>query len=92
MSNWMERRREAVARAPYNVTEIFIKEAKGAMIRDIDGREYIDFAGGIGVQNVGHCHPKVVAAIQQQAAAFIHPCFHVTPYESYVLLAEKHVC
>ncbi|KHF27490.1 4-aminobutyrate aminotransferase [Anoxybacillus sp. BCO1] len=45
MSNWMERRREAVARAPYNVTEIFIKEAKGAIIRDIDDREYIDFAG-----------------------------------------------
>ncbi|MCG3082980.1 4-aminobutyrate--2-oxoglutarate transaminase [Anoxybacillus sp. LAT_35] len=89
MSNWMERRKEAVARAPYNVTEIFIKEAKGAIIRDINDREYIDFAGGIGVQNVGHCHPKVVAAIQQQAATFIHPCFHVTPYESYVLLAEK---
>ncbi|TXK89559.1 aminotransferase class III-fold pyridoxal phosphate-dependent enzyme, partial [Parageobacillus sp. SY1] len=86
---WMERRLKAVSRAPYHVTGIFIKEAKGAIITDVDGKEYIDFAGGIGVQNVGHCHPKVVEAVKRQAESFIHPCFHVTAYESYVELAEK---
>lgn len=41
------------------------------------------------MQNVGHCHPKVVRAVQKQAESFIHPCFHVTPYENYITLAEK---
>jgi 4-aminobutyrate aminotransferase/(S)-3-amino-2-methylpropionate transaminase len=56
---------------------------------DVEGRELIDFAGGIGVNNVGHCHPKVVAAIQDQAAKCIHTCFHVAMYEPYVELAER---
>jgi 4-aminobutyrate aminotransferase/(S)-3-amino-2-methylpropionate transaminase len=56
---------------------------------DADGRELIDFAGGIGVNNVGHCHPKVVAAIKDQAEKFIHTCFHIAPYESYVELAAR---
>jgi 4-aminobutyrate aminotransferase/(S)-3-amino-2-methylpropionate transaminase len=56
---------------------------------DVDGRELIDFAGGIGVNNVGHCHPKVVAAIKRQADQFIHTCFHVAMYDTYVELAEK---
>jgi 4-aminobutyrate aminotransferase/(S)-3-amino-2-methylpropionate transaminase len=56
---------------------------------DVDGRELIDFAGGIGVNNVGHCHPKVVEAIRDQAGKFIHTCFHVAMYEPYVELAER---
>jgi 4-aminobutyrate aminotransferase/(S)-3-amino-2-methylpropionate transaminase len=56
---------------------------------DVDGRELIDFAGGIGVNNVGHCHPKVVSAIKDQADKFIHTCFHVAMYDLYVQLAEN---
>lgn len=67
----------------------FVVEARGAIMVDADGRELIDFAGGIGVNNVGHCHPKVVAAIQDQAGKFIHSCFHVAPYEAYLELAQR---
>jgi len=67
----------------------FIAKARGALMTDVDGRELIDFAGGIGVNNVGHCHPKVVAAIKEQAEKFIHTCFHVAPYESYIELAAR---
>jgi 4-aminobutyrate aminotransferase/(S)-3-amino-2-methylpropionate transaminase len=67
----------------------FIASARGAMLRDVEGREYIDFAGGIGVMNIGHCHPKVVAAVQEQAEKLMHTCFMVNPYESAVKLAEK---
>ncbi len=56
---------------------------------DVDGKTYVDFAGGIGVNNVGHSHPKVVKAITEQARLFIHTCFHVAMYEPYVALAEK---
>ena len=68
---------------------IFIERAQGAIMIDINGRELIDFAGGIGVNNVGHSHPKVVAAIKDQADKFIHTCFHVAMYESYVDLAAR---
>lgn len=84
-----ERRANAVPVGPYNVTPIYVKEAFGATVTDVDGNTYIDFAGGIGIQNVGHCHPKVVKAIQEQTANSIHTCFHVFPYESYVALAEQ---
>ncbi|MBN6188504.1 4-aminobutyrate--2-oxoglutarate transaminase [Aneurinibacillus sp. BA2021] len=83
------RRQEAVAQGPYHTTPLYVGSAKGAIITDVDGNEIIDFAGGIGMQNIGHCHPKVVKAIQEQAASSIHSCFHVMPYESYVELAEK---
>ncbi len=72
-----------------SVTTNFIDSAQGAILRDVDGREYIDFGGGIAVMNVGHSHPKVVAAIQQQAAKLTHTCFMVNPYEPAVKLAEK---
>lgn len=65
------------------------KEAKGASVWDADGRELIDFAGGIGVMNAGHCPEKVVKAIQDQAATLIHTCFNVAIYEPYLSLAEK---
>jgi 4-aminobutyrate aminotransferase / (S)-3-amino-2-methylpropionate transaminase / 5-aminovalerate transaminase len=87
--NLLQRRQQQVPQAPFNVTTAFIKEARGAVMIDVDGRELIDFAGGIGVNNVGHCHPKVVAAIKRQADQFIHTCFHVAMYDTYVELAEK---
>jgi 4-aminobutyrate aminotransferase/(S)-3-amino-2-methylpropionate transaminase len=59
------------------------------ILPDVEGREYIDFAGGIAVMNVGHSHPKVVAAIQDQAAKFTHTCFMVLPYAPAIDLAEK---
>jgi len=85
----LEKRQHHVPQGPFNTTPAFIKEARGAVMIDVDGRELIDFAGGIGVNNVGHCHPKVVAAIQDQAAKYIHTCFHVAMYEPYVALAER---
>jgi 4-aminobutyrate aminotransferase/(S)-3-amino-2-methylpropionate transaminase len=63
--------------------------AKGSIIKDADGREMIDFAGGIGVVNAGHCPPKVVEAIQRQAETLIHCSFNVATYELYIRLAEK---
>ena len=79
----LEKRNQHVPQGPFNTTTAFIKEAHGAVMVDVDGRELIDFAGGIGVNNVGHCHPKVVAAIQDQAAnastpAFMWPCTRPT--------------
>lgn len=85
----LERRLKNIPPGPFNITPAFIKEAKGATMVDVDGKKFIDFAGGIGVNNVGHSHPKVVQAIKDQADAFIHICFHVAMYESYVALAEK---
>jgi 4-aminobutyrate aminotransferase/(S)-3-amino-2-methylpropionate transaminase len=85
----MDMRQQHIPQGPFNVTPAFVREAKGAVMIDIEGRELIDFAGGIGVNNVGHCHPKVVAAIKDQADKFIHTCFHIAMYESYVKLAEK---
>lgn len=78
-----------VPQGPFNTTPFFAKSALGALIYDIEGRELIDFAGGIGVMNVGHSHPKVVAAIKDQAEKFTHTCFNIVMYEGYVKLAEK---
>ena len=85
----MAMREEHVPKGPFNVTPLFVEKAKGAVIYDVEGRELIDFAGGIGVMNIGHCHPKVVAAIKDQAEKYTHTCFHVVMYEPYVKLAER---
>ncbi len=82
-------RKQHIPQGPFHVTSAFIREARGAVMIDMDGRELIDFAGGIGVNNVGHCHPRVVAAIKDQVDKYIHTCFHVAMYEPYVRLAEK---
>jgi 4-aminobutyrate aminotransferase / (S)-3-amino-2-methylpropionate transaminase / 5-aminovalerate transaminase len=82
-------RNRHVPKGTFHSTPAFVESAHGAVLVDADGRELIDFAGGIGVVNVGHSHPKVVAAIQDQAAKFIHTCFHVAMYEPYVKLAAK---
>ncbi|MBW1979787.1 MAG: 4-aminobutyrate--2-oxoglutarate transaminase [Deltaproteobacteria bacterium] len=84
-----ERRKQAITTAVGNVSLKFMESAAGAILRDVEGREYIDFAGGIGTMNVGHSHPKVVAAIKAQAEKLTHTCFMVNPYASAVELAEK---
>jgi 4-aminobutyrate aminotransferase / (S)-3-amino-2-methylpropionate transaminase / 5-aminovalerate transaminase len=83
------RREAAVPRGPYNATPIFVKEAKGAVLTDVDGNRLLDFAGGIGCVNVGHANDAVARAVAEQARQLTHGCFHVTPYEGYVALAER---
>jgi len=84
-----ERRSAVIPKGHASLTNCYIQSAKGALVYDVDGREYIDFAGGIAVMNVGHSHPKVVAAIREQAEKFTHTCFMVLPYEHLIKLAEK---
>jgi 4-aminobutyrate aminotransferase/(S)-3-amino-2-methylpropionate transaminase len=84
-----EKKSNVIAVGHASVTGIYIESAKGAILRDVEGREYIDFGGGIGVMNIGHSHPKVVKAIKDQAEKFTHTCFIVNPYEPAVRLAEK---
>jgi 4-aminobutyrate aminotransferase/(S)-3-amino-2-methylpropionate transaminase len=85
----MVRREAAVPRGPYNANPTFAASAEGAVVEDVDGNRYLDFAGGIGCLNVGHRSPRVLAAVRQQLEKHLHLCFAVTPYESYVALAEK---
>jgi 4-aminobutyrate aminotransferase/4-aminobutyrate aminotransferase/(S)-3-amino-2-methylpropionate transaminase len=68
---------------------IYVAKAENSELWDVDGRRYIDFAAGIAVLNTGHRHPKIMAAVAEQAQAFAHTCFHVVSYESYVRLAER---
>jgi 4-aminobutyrate aminotransferase/(S)-3-amino-2-methylpropionate transaminase len=84
-----ERRSHAVPRGLYASTPLFIRHAEGAMIEDVDGNRLIDLGGGIGCTNVGHRNRRVVEAIRTQVDAFLHQCFTVSGYESYVELAEK---
>ena len=83
------RRNESVARALAYSSTFVADRAIGAEVWDVEGNRFIDFAGGIGCQNVGHGHPKVIAAIEKQAQAFTHTCFQISPYENYVQLAER---
>ena len=86
----IERRVRAVARGVGMFTgEISAASGKGATIIDADGRELIDFATGIGVMSAGHCDPRVVQAIADQAGQLLHACIHVATYEPYVALCEK---
>jgi 4-aminobutyrate aminotransferase / (S)-3-amino-2-methylpropionate transaminase / 5-aminovalerate transaminase len=85
----LRRRAANVPKGVFSVTPLFVKRARGAVLVDVDGKEYIDFAGGIGVENVGHCADAVVRAIKKQADEYIHTCFHVLMYEPYIELAEK---
>jgi 4-aminobutyrate aminotransferase/(S)-3-amino-2-methylpropionate transaminase len=68
---------------------IVAAEARGALLTDVDGNTFVDFTGGVGVLNVGHSHPQVVAAAQEQLARFTHTDFTIVPYEVYVELAER---
>ena len=83
------RRAQAVPRGVSQLTPVFVSRSEGAVIEDVDGNRFLDFAGGIGCLNAGHRNPGVVAALHAQADRFLHTCFMVTPYESYVRLAEK---
>jgi 4-aminobutyrate aminotransferase / (S)-3-amino-2-methylpropionate transaminase / 5-aminovalerate transaminase len=83
------RRLRAVPRGVYASTPLFIRYAEGAMLEDVDGNRFIDLGGGIGCVNVGHRNAKVVSAMRAQLDAFLHLCFQVTGYESYVAVAEK---
>src|SRR5271168_875484 len=85
----MSRRNAAVARGVAHSTPIFAARAEGAVLEDVDGNRFIDFAGGIGCLNVGHRAAGVVAAVREQLDAFMHTCFSVVPYGKYVELAEK---
>ena len=83
------RRAAAVPRGVGNSLSVYVDHAKNAELWDVEGHRYIDFASGISVLNIGHLHPRVVAAVQQQMQQVAHACFQVTPYESYVALAER---
>lgn len=83
------RREHSCARAVAYASTFVAAEARNAEIWDVEGRRYIDFGGGISCMNTGHAHPKVVAAIEAQAKRFTHTCFQISPYESYVELAER---
>jgi len=86
----LQRRRvEAVPRGVTNALPVYAERAENAEVWDAEGRRYIDFASGIAVLNTGHLHPKVKAAMERQLAKLTHACFQVTPYESYVELAER---
>ena len=84
-----ELRNTVIAKGNVSGTDRYIAHAKGAVLTDVEGNDYLDFGGGIAVMNVGHSHPKVVAAIKEQAEKFTHTCFMVTPYEGPVRLAKK---
>ncbi|MEW6731652.1 MAG: 4-aminobutyrate--2-oxoglutarate transaminase [Acidobacteriota bacterium] len=85
----LARRQQAVPRGPYNTAPIFIQRAQGALLEDVDGNTYIDFAGGLGCLNVGSTATEVALAIKTQADDFLHTCFHVSMHEPYIALAER---
>ena len=83
-------RKERVVASPLSLyLPIVAAEGRGATLTDVDGNTFIDFSGGVGCLNVGHAHPRVVDAVQEQAARFLHTDFTVVPYEVYVSLAER---
>ena len=85
----MKRRNAAVVQAVYHATPIFVANAEGAVVEDVDGNRLIDFAGGIGCLNTGHRAPAVVDAVRRQLDRFLHTSFNVLPYESYIAVCEK---
>ena len=84
----MARRKNAVANGVGVFNTATVQSAKGAIITDVEGRELIDFAGGIGVVNAGHCPEPVVAAVREQAGKYLHTSFNVVTYEPYIELCE----
>jgi 4-aminobutyrate aminotransferase len=85
----LKARKSAAVANGVSTKGIYIAKAENAEIWDADGKRFIDFAAGIAVVNTGHRHPKVMAAVAEQAQRFAHTCFHVLSYESYVHLAER---
>jgi 4-aminobutyrate aminotransferase len=91
MSRTEQLRSRHIASVPAGVAtkSIYVSRAENALLWDVDGKRLIDFAAGIAVLNTGHRHPRVIEAVERQLATFTHTCFHVTPYESYLELAER---
>jgi 4-aminobutyrate aminotransferase / (S)-3-amino-2-methylpropionate transaminase / 5-aminovalerate transaminase len=85
---WFKRREAAVPRAVFNTVPIFADGGSGARLTDVDGNEFIDLAGGLGVLNVGRGNERVIDAVREQMDRFLHECFHVSMYPGYVELAE----
>jgi len=83
-------RKERVVADPLAIfIPVVIDRGEGATLTDVDGNTFIDFTGGVGCLNVGHANPRVVEAVQEQAAKFFHTDFTIVPYEAYVTLAER---
>jgi 4-aminobutyrate aminotransferase / (S)-3-amino-2-methylpropionate transaminase / 5-aminovalerate transaminase len=87
-SDLIKRREEAVPRAVFNTVPIFVAGGSDAEVVDVDGNRFIDFAGGLGVLNVGRGNRRILDAVHEQVDRFLHECFHVAMYEGYVELAE----
>lgn len=88
-ANLLSRRANAVARGVAQAAPIFAERAEGAELWDVEGRRFLDFAGGIAVLNTGHCHPWVIAAAERQMKRFTHAAAQVVGYEAYIELAER---
>lgn len=88
-SQLQQRKDDALPRGTGNLCQWYVEHAENATLRDGEGNSWIDFAGGIAVLNTGHRHPRIVQAIADQLEKFTHTAFQVTPYESYVALAER---
>ncbi|QUJ70569.1 4-aminobutyrate--2-oxoglutarate transaminase (plasmid) [Photobacterium sp. GJ3] len=91
MSNqtWQTRKQQVIAQGMGNLSPVYVEKAKNAEIWDIEGNRYIDFGSGIAVNNTGHSHPRIVEAVKSQLENFSHTCAMVTPYTSFVELAEQ---
>jgi 4-aminobutyrate aminotransferase / (S)-3-amino-2-methylpropionate transaminase / 5-aminovalerate transaminase len=85
----VERKERVITNAMSLYLPIVAAEGRGSTLTDVDGNTYLDFTGGVGCLNVGHSHPKVVEAVQEQAARFLHTDFTMVPYEVCVTLAER---
>ncbi len=85
----LARRERAVPRGVSTATSIFAARAENAELWDVEGKRFVDFAGGIAVLNTGHRHPKIIAAVEKQLSLYTHTAFQVVAYEPYIELAEK---
>ncbi|MGZ9793697.1 4-aminobutyrate--2-oxoglutarate transaminase [Bacillus atrophaeus] len=88
-AEWQQKRDQFVSKGVSNGNRSLAVKGEGAVLYDLDGRRFVDFAGAIGTLNVGHSHPKVVEAVKRQTEELIHPGFNVMMYPSYIELAEK---
>jgi len=85
----LERKTRVIADPLSIFLPVVIEHGEGATLTDVDGNTFIDFTGGVGCLNVGHAHPRVVEAVQEQSAKYLHTDFTIVPYEPYVTLAER---
>jgi 4-aminobutyrate aminotransferase / (S)-3-amino-2-methylpropionate transaminase / 5-aminovalerate transaminase len=85
----LKRKETNVPKGPFNTIKTFAVKGDGALLTDVDGNTFLDFAGAIGSLNTGHCPKRVIDALHKQIDNYLHPCFHVMMYEPYIELAEK---